>query len=62
MSDDLIWAASKLVKIRQKYGNGDFTTDELDRLFNILGREKFIELTEPVKSGEGVWTKESLIV
>lgn len=56
MEDDLIWAATKLVEIRTIYGNAPFTTNDLDRLFKILGSDRFITATEPRPKGEGVWS------
>ena len=53
---DLIWAAKKLVYIRTMFGNSPFTTDDLDRLYKILGRERFIKASEPRPTGEGVWS------
>ena len=51
---DLIWAATKLVKIRADFGNAPFTTRDLDRLYNILGADRFKEASKPSPKGEGV--------
>jgi len=36
IKDDLIWAATKLVSIRANPKTAPFTTNDLDRLYNIL--------------------------
>jgi len=53
---DLIWAATKLVEIRTSFGNAPFTTNDLERLFKILGSERFIAATEPRPKREGVYS------
>lgn len=55
LKNALEWAAFKLVETRQRFGNAGFTTDDLDKLMNILGTKKFMEASEPVRSGPGVW-------
>ena len=54
--ENLIWAATKLVEMRSKYGNSGFTTDDLERLHVILGNDGFMKTSEKKQtSGCGVW-------
>lgn len=51
----LEWACIKLIEMRTRYGNGGFTTDELEKLIGIVGIEKFNKASEPPQYGSGVW-------
>ena len=52
----LIWAMTKLAKVRADFGNAPFTADDLDRIISVIGMDTFNKASIPSPKGEGVWT------
>ena len=51
----LIWAMTKLAKVRANFGNAPFTTNDMDKIIGVIGSKAFHEASIPNKTGEGVW-------